>query len=150
MDFFELMEIGARKIRQNDDPSTDGLDTAEIIDALSGLFGGESDDPSPGVASIVKKAVESGLGEVAGTWIGQGENAPIAPSDVTRVVEEESLFAFAEKLGISEESARKALADALPDIVDRATPPEGDMLDSLLRQMGGLEGLMSLFGRMFR
>jgi uncharacterized protein YidB (DUF937 family) len=65
-------------------------------------------------------------------------------------VEEESLFAFAEKLGISKESARKALADALPDIVDRATPPEGDMLDSLLKQMGGLEGLMSLFGRMFR
>lgn len=149
MDISRLLEIGAKMIRQNDDPATNDLDIGAITHALDTVLSG-SDDQTFDLASLVRKAMDGGLEEVVGTWIGQGENAPIEPERVGEIVDEERIEIFAEKLGIGKESAQKALADALPVIVDKATPPEGGMLDDLLRQMGGLEGAMNLFRKMFR
>jgi len=44
-----------------------------------------------------------------------------------------------------EDTAANSLADALPNIVDKATP-EGE---SLLDQVGGLDGLMNMAGKLF-
>jgi len=43
------------------------------------------------------------------------------------------------------EVAANSLADALPNMVDKATP-EGE---SLLDQVGGLDGLMNMAGKLF-
>jgi uncharacterized protein YidB (DUF937 family) len=149
MDISGLLEIGAKMIQQNDDPATSGLDIGGIAQALDTVLSGSGEETFD-LASLVQKAMDGGLEEVVGTWIGQGENAPIEPERVGEIVDEKQIEIFAEKLGIGKESAQKALADALPVIVDKATPPEGGMLDDLLRQMGGLEGAMNLFGKMFR
>jgi hypothetical protein len=51
---------------------------------------------------------------------------------------------------VSEESAKKALADALPQIVDKATPAGSDTLTALMEQMGGMQGAMKMLGGLFR
>ena len=151
MDFTRLLEIGARAIESSPDPETSGMDLSKIASALSEVFQNDSAaSGASGIAVLIQKAMSSGLGEVVGTWIGQGENAPIGEEQVEELVDADALARFAENLGVSQTTARRALADALPQIVDKATPPEDGLLDTLLEQIGGMEGMAGMFGRMFR
>ncbi len=147
MDFQELINLGASMIQNNADDATGGLDLGEISQALSSVLGngGEGFD----LQSILSKLGDGNLGEMISSWIGQGENAPIDPDQVSNLLGEEKVQAFAQKLGLSTESARQALADALPAVVDKATPAEGGMFDDLLEQVGGVRGAMDMLGKMF-
>ncbi|WP_456450639.1 YidB family protein [Hydrogenimonas sp.] len=149
MDFNRLLEMGARAIEGSPDPETSGMDLSEIASALSEIFKNDGMGTS-GIAVLIQKAMASGLGEVVGTWIGQGENARLDADQVEKLVDADTLARFARALGVQEETAKRALADALPKIVDEATPPEDGPLDALLAQIGNLEGTAGIFGRMFR
>jgi uncharacterized protein YidB (DUF937 family) len=87
---------------------------------------------------------------VVGSWIGSGENLPIDADQITDLLGSDKVSAFAEKLGIDFDSAKTALADALPEVVNQATP-DGDegLLGNLLDQVGGVEGAMGMIGKMF-
>ena len=84
-----------------------------------------------------------GLGEIAASWLGKGENKPLAPDAVSGIVGLDKLREFASQLGLSEESAKTAIADALPQIIDKASP-EGSLLDTLADNFGG-SGLGGIF-----
>ncbi len=146
MDWQRIIMMGAEYIRNNDDESTSGLDISQIASALQGVLGHNG---SIDISSLVSKAQESGLMEVVQSWIGNGENAPIEPQKVTELVGSEKVQALAEQLGISPESAQKALADALPNVVDQATNEEPSLAQQLLEQVGGIEGAMNLFKKLF-
>jgi hypothetical protein len=48
------------------------------------------------------------------------------------------------------ESAKQALADSLPGVIDQATPEgDGGMLDGLLASVGGAEGAIGMVGKLF-
>ncbi|WP_457605395.1 YidB family protein [Nitratifractor sp.] len=147
MDFQELLVMGASMIQGDSDEATTGLDVQQIAGALSKVLGGESG--SIDLSSLVQSFLGSGLGDTVQSWLGEGENAPIDPQAVESALGSEKVSAFAEELGISRESARRALAEAVPDLVDRATPPGSDTLSTLLDQVGGLEGAMGMIGKMF-
>jgi uncharacterized protein YidB (DUF937 family) len=149
MDFYKLLRLGAQLIRDNDDPATTGLDTDAIVSALGSLFGDEGSG-TPDLGSLVEKAMQGGLGDVVQSWLGQGENLPLSPEQVTNIVDGGQVAQFAQKLGVSEESAKKALADALPRIVDEATPAGSDTLTALMERMGGMQGAMNMLGGLFR
>ena len=55
---------------------------------------------------------------------------------------------FASQLGLSEESAKTALADALPEMIQNAHP-EGSILENLIDKAGGLKGLADIAGKLF-
>ena len=147
MDIQELINLGASMIQNNADDATSGLDLGEISQALSSVLGNEGEGFD--LQSILSKLGDGNLGEMISSWIGQGENAPIDPDQVSNLLGEEKVQAFAQKLGLSTESARQALADALPAVVDKATPAEGGMFDDLLEQVGGVRGAMDMLGKMF-
>ena len=149
MDFYKLLQLGAQMIRNNDDPATTGLDTDTFVSALGSLFGDEGSG-TPDLGSLVEKAMQGGLGDVVQSWLGQGENLPLSPVQVTNIVDGGQVAQFAQKLGVSEESAKKALADALPRIVDKATPAGSDTLTALMERMGGMQGAMNMLGGLFR
>jgi len=147
MDFSQLFELGAKMIQQNSDPATSDIDLGNISEALGSLLGGNGDLD---IASLVQKAMNGGLAEAVQSWIGQGDNLPISADQVSALFDSDQIAAFAEKLGVGEESAKQAIADALPQVVDQATPEGSDMVAQLLDQVGGIEGAMGMIGKFFR
>ena len=147
MELSDLLQLGASMIRNNSDEATTGLDSSLIASALAKILGGS--DGQLNLAGLVKQFAGNGLGDLVQSWLGEGENAPVDPEAVESVLGSEKVQAFARELGISVESARQALADALPEVVDKATPAGSDMLSSLLDQVGGVEGALGMLGKMF-
>ncbi len=147
MDMSDLLRMGAELIQGNDDDATTGLDIGDIAGALGGLFGG--DEGGFDLSSIVGQLSQGGLGEVVSSWIGSGENLPIDPGQIADLLGSDKISEFASRLGIGEESASKALADALPNIVDQATNADEGLLGNLLESVGGVDGAMDMMKKMF-
>jgi len=154
MDLGNLLQMGANLIQGNSDKATTELDTGVIANALGGLLGGDSEsglDLSVIIGKLAGSAGESGgLMEIVGSWIGSGENAAIQADQITDLVGSEKVSQFAQSLGIDMESAKQALADALPEVINQATPDgDGDMLGNLLASVGGMDGAIGMVGKLF-
>jgi uncharacterized protein YidB (DUF937 family) len=143
MEMMEILQIGAKLIQGNSDEATTGLDAGDIANALQKVMGGEG---SLDIKSLLSSFSEGGFAEVVASWIGHGENAPIPEEAVEKVLGREKITDFASQLGVSEESAKKALSDALPGMVDKLTDEDSSLADDLLSNLGGLGGLMGKLG----
>lgn len=148
MELMDLLKIGASMIQGNSDDATTGLDTDEIASALSNLIG--NSEGGLDLAALVGGLSQNGLGEIVGSWLGNGENKSISMDQITDLLGSEKVSEFASQLGISEESAKGALADSLPQVVDQATSGEGTIMDEMLAQVGGPQGAMDMLSKMFR
>lgn len=148
MDLTDLLKMGASAIQGNSDDATTGLDGDMLSNALGTLLGGS--DGGIDLGSLVSGLSENGLGSIVGSWLGSGENEPISMDSITDLLGADKISEFASSLGLSEESAKGALADALPNIVDKASEGEGSLVEELLSNIGGVEGAMGMLGKMFK
>lgn len=148
MDLMDLLKVGGSLIQGNSDDATTGLDVGDIANSLSGLLG--NSEGGLDLGSLVSGLGSNGLGEIVGSWLGGGENASISPDQVTDLLGADKISEFASSLGLSVDSAKSALADALPQVVDQATSGEGSMVEDLLAQVGGASGAMDMLGKMFK
>lgn len=96
-----------------------------------------------GLSGMLQTFHEKGLGGIASSWVGTGENQSISAEQIQHVLGEEHIQQFAAKLGIPPEQASAKLAEFLPHIVDRLTPngqvPTGNIMElgkSLLKSFG--------------
>lgn len=144
MELMDLLKMGATLIEGNDDHKTTGLDIEKIADALKGLIA--NSDGGLDLAAIVGSLSKNGLGEIVGSWLGQGENKAIAPDEVAVLLGEDKVDAFARELGLDHESAKKALSEALPEVVDKATSDENNIIDQMV---GGGGNPMEMLSKMF-
>jgi len=149
MDLTELLKMGAGMIQGNSDDATTGLDTNSITDALGNLLGGGVDGGLD-LGSLMSGLSENGLAGVVGSWLGSGENEAISMDSISDLLGSDKISEFASSLGLSTESATGALADMLPNIVDKATSGGDSIVDSMLNQVGGADGAMDMLGKMFR
>ena len=149
MDLTDLFKMGASMIQGNSDDATTGLDSDAIVGALGNIFG-SGPDGGLDLGSLVSGLSENGLGEVVGSWLGSGENMPISLDSISDLLGGDKVAEFADTLGLSEESAKGALADILPNMVDQATSGGNSLVDDLLSNVGGVDGAMSMLGKMFR
>lgn len=149
MDLTELLKMGASMIQGNSDDSTTGLDSNTLTDALGKLLGGGADGGID-LSSIMSSLSQNGLGDIVGSWLGNGENQAISADGVKDLLGEDKVSEFASSLGLSEESAKGALSDVLPNLIDKATAGEGSILDNMLQQVGGTQGAMDMLGKMFK
>ena len=147
MELMDLLKMGASAIQGNSDDATTGLDTGSIASALGGLLG--NSEGGLDLSSLVGGLASNGLGDIVGSWLGNGENASISPDQITDLLGSDKISEFASNLGLSVDSAKGALADALPQVVDQATSGENSMVDDLLAQVGGAKGAMDMLGKMF-
>lgn len=147
MELMDLLKMGASLIQGNSDDATTRLDTDALANALSGLIGNGKGGLDLG--ALVGGLSQNGLGEIVGSWLGNGENASISMDQITDLLGSDKISEFASSLGLSEESAKGALADALPQVVDQATSGEGTVMDEMLAQVGGPKGAMDMLGKMF-
>jgi len=144
MDFNELFRMGAELIQGNNDDATTGLDLDDIANALNGLI--TNSEGGLDLASLVSGLSQNGLGEIVGSWLGNGENKAIGLEQIIDLLGSEKVSQFASQLVLSNESAQQALADALPQVVDRATGGENSIVEQML---GGSADPMEMLGKMF-
>lgn len=95
------------------------------------------DDPRVGgIEGLVRRFQESGLGDVIESWIGTGQNRPIDPTDLERVMPDE-LSRMSEQAGFPPQQDGSVLAQLLPVLIDQLTP-QGSLPQQ--SQMGELAG----------
>jgi uncharacterized protein YidB (DUF937 family) len=148
MEISELLKVGASLIQGNSDDSTTGLNVDDITKALNALVG--NGQGGVNLVPFVSGLAGNGLGAIVGSWLGQGENKSISTEDITTLLGSDKVAEFATSLGLSQESAQSALADVIPQVVDKATSGEGGIMDEMLEQVGGPQGAMEMLGKMFR
>ena len=102
-----------------------------------------------GLQGLLSKFTRAGHGDTVASWVGTGENQPISPDALQRVIGPDQVNAIATKLGVDPTQASELVAKFLPHVVDKLTPngafdPAADhsqtlssMLPSLLQSFGG-------------
>ncbi len=113
-----------------------GGDSAAIGGVLDGLLGGGDKMDIGGLVSGMK---EKGLGDVAESWLGDGENQEISAEQLKGALGEDKIAAAAAQLGTDEGSLLDGLKDAIPQMVDKSSSG-GSLLDAV----GGIGGLASM------
>ena len=147
MDLMDLLKVGASHIQGNSDDATTGLDTDDIAQALNSLMANK--EGGLDLAALVGGLSQNGLGEIVGSWLGNGENKSISTDQLTELLGSDKVSEFASQLGLSEESAKGALVDSLPQVVDQATSGENSIIDEMLGGASGSDA-MSMMSKMFR
>lgn len=117
---------------------------AETESALDDLVGGGSKFD---LADLVGKFTNSGgdLADMAKSWLGDGDNKSISPTQLQDVIGIDKIESFAKKLGIGREEASEKLSEIMPELIDKSSSG-GSLLDSV----GGVKGLRGLASKFFR
>ena len=138
----DIMQMGVQLLQSK---LGSNIDTSDIASALSGLLGGENFD----LGSLMSKIQgNSGLTDMAASWLGDGANSAISGSQIMDIFGKDKVSEFASKLNIDEGTASNGLADMLPEVIDKASSG-GSILESAMGSMGGAEGLMGMAGKLF-
>jgi len=150
MDIGDLLKMGASAFIQSkmSGDAGSGLNSDLLSSALSSLMGGSSNADKGGgfdIGSILSGMDAGGLGSIAKSWLGDGGNDSISTDQVSSMFDSGKLSEFASQLGLSQEEARGGLADALPQMVDKASSG-GSLLDSI----GGISGAIGLASKFFK
>src|SRR5260370_2638852 len=75
-----------------------------------------------GLGGLLNKLQQGGLGNVANSWVGSGQNQPVSPGQLGSALGPSIIRMLAQKSGLSEEEITKQLSQILPGIVDKLTP----------------------------
>jgi len=117
-------------------------DLGNIAGALGGLLANNGEHG--GLGGLVSKFEQAGMGDVIGSWIGHGENAPISGGQLQDVLGSDVVSGIAQKLGMNSATLLPLLATLLPTLIDHLTPKgqvpaEGlGNHDDLLSSLSGL------------
>jgi len=138
----ELIQMGAKQFSKSNLSGDAGsnLDLGSLTSALSSLTGGAGFD----LGALMNNLDAGGLGEIAKSWLGDGQNKGISPDQISDVIGSDKITEFASKLGISVKEATGGLSEALPQMVDKASSG-GSFLDSI----GGIKGALGLVNKLF-
>jgi uncharacterized protein YidB (DUF937 family) len=75
-----------------------------------------------GLGGLLDKLQKGGLGDVANSWIGSGQNKPASPGQLGPALGPDIIKTLAQRSGLSEEEITKQLSQILPGVVDKLTP----------------------------
>jgi uncharacterized protein YidB (DUF937 family) len=93
---------------------------------LGGVLGG-------GLSDLLDQFRGAGRGEAANSWIGPGENHPIAPHELSQVLTSDQIDFLTQHTGLPRDELLTGLSEQLPQLVDKLTPdgrlPTADEID---------------------
>jgi uncharacterized protein YidB (DUF937 family) len=112
-----------------------------VIGNLLGGSGGQGID----LGSIVGSLQGGGLADIAESWLGNGSNADISPSQIESLLGSDKLKEAASQLGANQDELLAGLREMLPQVVDKSSS-DGNLLDAV----GGLSGLANLAGKFLK
>jgi uncharacterized protein YidB (DUF937 family) len=135
----DLMKLGTQLVMSK--LGGGGTSSDSITSVLGNLLGGgdNESDGGGGIGSILSSMKEKGLGSIADSWLGDGDNEEISTDQLRDVVGGSKVTEMASELGTDEDSLLSGLKDALPQMVDKSSSG-GSLLDNL----GGLSGALGM------
>jgi uncharacterized protein YidB (DUF937 family) len=88
-----------------------------------------------GLNSLIRSFEQNGMGDVISSWIGTGQNKPVTPGQIETGLGADLISRLAERCGLSPETVKTQLSQALPHVIDSLTPAghTGDAADLLTR-----------------
>jgi uncharacterized protein YidB (DUF937 family) len=104
---------------------------------LGGMFGGAqapSQGQAPqsepqggggllgGLGGLMHSFEQNGLGHVAQSWVGSGQNQTVNPTQLQQAIGPDMIRELAQRSGRSEQDVAQQLSQELPDIINRLTP----------------------------
>lgn len=114
----------------------------DLLNAVIAMLGPNA--PGGGLAGLVSRLQQGGLGEAVNSWISTGPNLPVSADQLSGALGAETLGPLAQQLGLSHGDLAQQLARLLPQVVDRLTPqgqlPAGGVGGDLGGLLGGLLG----------
>jgi len=117
-----------------------GADNDLLASVVGGLLGGGGSKQGIDLGALVGNLQNSGLGDIAQSWLGDGDNAEISGSQITDLLGSDKLEQAASQLGANKEDLLSGLQDMLPQMVDKSSSG-GNLLDAV----GGIGGLAAAF-----
>ncbi len=88
-----------------------------------------------GISGLIDQFAQSGLGDIAASWVGKGENKPVSPQQIEEALGAEKVAELAKEAGIPADKGAEVLSQVLPTVVDKMTPdgevPEPHKLGTL-------------------
>lgn len=114
-----------------------------VIGSLLGGSGGSGGGIDLG--SLVGNLQNSGLGDIAKSWLGDGDNEHISRSQIESMLGSDKIKEAASQLGADQNDLLRGLQDMIPQVVDKSSSG-GNLLDSV----GGIGGLASLAGKFLK
>jgi uncharacterized protein YidB (DUF937 family) len=64
----------------------------------------------------------SGHGDIANSWIGTGDNRPIAPDQLAQAIGPDTVNELSQQTGMPQQDLLSELSHVLPGVVDQLTP----------------------------
>ena len=108
-----LMQIAMQMLNhQGSGQTVSGIDpgTGNAVAGMGGLGG------------ILDAFQKGGLGHLADSWVGTGENLPVSGDQLTQVLGSDKIAAIASQLGLSHADVAGQLAQILPQLINHVTP----------------------------
>ncbi|MBV9654916.1 MAG: DUF937 domain-containing protein [Acetobacteraceae bacterium] len=75
-----------------------------------------------GIGGLVSRFQQAGLGDKTSSWIGSGQNLPLAFEELIRVFPPGQIDALAQRYGLPAGVVTEILSQVVPHAVDTATP----------------------------
>ena len=123
-----------------------GSGQADLLKAVLAMLGNGSS--VGGLGGLLEMFNKSGLGDVAQSWVGTGQNMPVSPGQLQQVLGDDQLGQLASQFGLSTGDMAGQLSQLLPDVVDKLTP-QGQVPAGGLGQLGDSGDLGALLGQLF-
>ena len=103
--------------------ASSGALISEVISMLQNRPGG--------LGGLLQSFQQGGLGHVFQSWIGTGQNLPVAPDQLHGTLGSDWIAKIAQATGLPPNEVSQHLSTVLPQIVDHLTPngqmPQGDI-----------------------
>ncbi|UFN50336.1 YidB family protein [Roseomonas sp. OT10] len=100
-----------------------------------------------GLQALVDRLRQGGLGPQVDSWVGEGENADVAPQDLERALGAEEIGRMSQATGVPQQGMSGILAALLPMLINALTP-RGQLptRDEELPSQGSSGGLGGILG----
>ena len=115
-----------------------------LLPVVLGMLG--NDSQHGGLGGLLEKFSQAGMGEMAKSWVGSGQNAPVSGDQLGQVLGGDMMGDIAAKLGLSPGDAAGQLANVLPGLIDKLTPNGHAPAEGL----GNSGDLMAMLGGLLR
>ncbi len=93
------------------------------------LGGGQQTGGMGGIGGLISMFEQAGLGHIAQSWVGNGQNLPVSPDQLQSVFGQERVQSMASQAGMQPQDFLSQLAQHLPNAVDGMTP-NGQVTDN--------------------
>lgn len=115
------------------------LANPQLLQLITGLLA--NDGAHGGLGGLLDKFQQAGLGDVAASWVGSGQNQPISGDQIGSVLGPDVMADLAARLGTDPGAAAGQLSQVLPGLIDHLTP-SGEAPQAGLGNAGDLMGML--------